>query len=55
MDGLGIIQSILTPDLIKMIQPLMTPEFMKGVANWATWMSNNPDLIKAFAATMETK
>ncbi|VUT23709.1 MAG: hypothetical protein MOIL_00119 [Candidatus Methanolliviera sp. GoM_oil] len=59
MDEMGMIQSMLGPkmmkDLIKMIQPFMTPEFMRGVGEWATWMADNPGLIKTVAETMGTK
>jgi|GEM_PF-3190375 hypothetical protein len=38
MDMMGIIQSILSPemmkDLIKMIQPFMTPEMMEAMGEW---------------------
>ena len=59
MGTMGMIQSILSPemmkDLIKMIQPFRTPEFMKGVSEWATWMAENTDLIKTFAEMMGAK
>ena len=38
MDEMGVMQSVLSPemmkDLIKMIQPLMTPEMMGAISEW---------------------